>query len=260
MSPRAPRLRAFLVDDEDLALGHLGELLEQTGRVEIVGRATRAAEALTAPAAREAEVLFVDIHMPGMSGLELVERLPAGPAVVFTTGYDRYAVQAFEVSAVDYLMKPIRRERLERALDRVEARRAEPEGAAQRALERLAASLRGDARAYLDRVPVPGREHTGFLEVAAITHFVAEGKGAWAVGPGGEKTLLDLALSDLEDRLDPGKFLRVHRATLVNLAWVDKVHPWTGWRLQLELKDGARTRIEVARQRVEAVRQRLGLG
>ena len=180
--------------------------------------------------------------------------------MVFTTGYDRYAVQAFEVSAVDYLMKPIRRERLERALDRVEARRAEPGVAAQRALECLAASLRGEARAHLDRVPVPGREHTGFIEVAAITHFVAEGKGAWAVGSGGEKTLLDLALSDLEDRLDPGQFLRVHRATLLNLAWVDKVHPWTSWRLQLELKDGARTRIEVARQRVEAVRQRLGLG
>ena len=138
-----PRVRAFLVDDEDLALGHLADLLEQTGRVEIVGRATRAAEVLTAPAARAAEVLFVDIHMHGMSGLELVERLPAGPAVVVTTGYDRYAVQAFEVSAVDYLMKPIRRERLERALDRVEARRAEPGGAGQRALERLAASLRG---------------------------------------------------------------------------------------------------------------------
>ena len=256
----SPRVRAFLVDDEALALGHLAELLEQTGRVEIVGRATRAAEALTSPAARAADVLFVDIQMPGMSGLELVERLPAGPAVVFTTGYERYAVQAFEVSAVDYLMKPIRRERLERALDRVEARRAEPGGAGQWALERLAGYLRGDARGYLDRVPVPGRAHTGLLEVAAITHFVAEGRGAWAVGPGGEKTLLALALSDLEDRLEPGKFIRVHRATLVHLAWVDTVHAWPGGRLQLELKDGARTRIEVARQRVEAVRQRLGLG
>src|SRR6266852_5858111 len=111
-------------------------------------------------------------------------------------------------------MKPIRGERLERALDRVEARGAEPGGAGHRALERLAASLRGTGRGYLDRVPV--RAHTGFIEVAAITHFVAEGKGAWAVGPGGEKTLLDLALSELEARLDPGTFLRVHRATLVN--------------------------------------------
>ena len=121
-------MRAFLVDDEPLALGNLAELLERTGRVEIVGRATRAAEALASPAARGAEVLFVDIHMPGMSGLELVERLPAGPAVVFTTAYDRYAVEAFEVSAVDYLMKPIRLARLERALDRVEATRGEPGG------------------------------------------------------------------------------------------------------------------------------------
>ena len=109
-------LRAFLVDDEPLARTRLARLLAATGRVEIVGQAGDAAEALASLARVSADVVFLDIHMPGMSGLELARRLPACPDVVFTTAYDQHALEAFETSAIDYLLKPVDRARLTRAL------------------------------------------------------------------------------------------------------------------------------------------------
>src|SRR5262249_45960451 len=105
-------LRAFLVDDEPLALKRLARLLEATGRVEIVGRATDPARALAQLASAAPDVVFLDIHMPGLSGLQVAERVPARAMVVFTTAYEQHAVAAFEVNAVDYLLKPIVRERL----------------------------------------------------------------------------------------------------------------------------------------------------
>ena len=145
MTAAAP-LRAFLVDDEPLALKRLSRMLTATGRVEIVGQATDPEKALPQIGAQPVDVLFLDIHMPGLNGFQVVERVPAGPLVVFTTAYDQHAVRAFEVNAIDYLLKPVERERLDRALDRVAQRRAEPAGADLRgALERLARDLRAVA-------------------------------------------------------------------------------------------------------------------
>ena len=118
------RLRAFVIDDEPLAVKRLARMLEATGRVEIVGRATDPEDGLEQVAAQAVDVLFMDIHMPGLTGFQVVERLPAGPMIVFTTAHDQHAVQAFEVNAVDYLLKPIERERLDPALDRLVERRA----------------------------------------------------------------------------------------------------------------------------------------
>src|SRR5258705_2506421 len=150
MTPTAP-LRAFLVDHEPLALKRLSRMLTATGRVEIVGQATDPEKALPLIGAQPVDVLFLDIHMPGLNGFQVVERVPAGPMVVFTTAHDQHAVRAFEVNAIDYLLKPVERERLDRALDRVAQHRAEPAGADLRgALERLARDLR--AAPYLDHV------------------------------------------------------------------------------------------------------------
>ena len=144
------RLRAFVLDDEPLAVKRLARMLEATGRVEIVGRATDPEDGLAQVAAQAVDVLFVDIHMPGLTGFQVVERLPAGPMIVFTTAHDQHAVQAFEVNAVDYLLKPIERERLDRALDRLLARRAGTGEDWRGALERLARHLR--ASTFLDHL------------------------------------------------------------------------------------------------------------
>jgi len=206
-----------------------------------------------------ADVVFLDIHMPGMSGLEMARRLPAGPCVVFTTAYDQHALEAFETSAVDYLLKPVERPRLARALDRVERLRADPSrGDLTAMLERLAATLGTAPSAYLKRVPFRTRDGVQFLDVAAITHFTTRDRLTHAL-TSTSAHVVDQGLADLESKLDPAKFIRIHRATLLNLDHLDEVQPWPGGRLLVRIKDGKRTELEVARDRVQSLKERLGL-
>jgi two-component system, LytTR family, response regulator len=252
-------LRAFLVDDEPLALTRMKRLLQATGRVEVVGQAGDAAEALRGLADAGADVVFLDIHMPGMSGLDLAHRLPPGPAVVFTTAYDQHALEAFEASAIDYLLKPVERARLERALDRIERLRGDPaRGDLAAMLERLTATLRAAPSPFLRRIPFRTRDGVQFLDVAAITHFIARDRLTHAVTASAAH-VVDYGLGDLEAKLDPGKFVRIHRGTLLNLDHLDEVQPWPGGRLLVRVRDPKRTELEVARDRVQALKERLGL-
>jgi two-component system, LytTR family, response regulator len=249
-------LRAFVLDDEPLAVKRLARLLEATGRVQIVGRATDPQNGLAQVSAQPVDVLFVDIHMPGLTGFQVVERIPPGPAVVFTTAHDQHAVQAFEVNAVDYLLKPVERARLDTALDRVTARRAGGGADLRAALEGLARQLRGTP--FLEQLPSRVRDRVHLVPVADVTHLVARQRATYAVTTSGEH-MLDLTLSDLEQRLDPARFLRIHRAVLVNLAWVGEVHPDEDRHLMVGLKDPKKTELPVARDRLRALKERLGL-
>ncbi len=250
-------LRAYLIDDEPLALRRLARLLEATGRVEVIGRATDPVIGLAEIEARPVDALFLDIQMPGLTGFDVVARLPPGPLVVFTTAYDQHAVQAFEANAADYLLKPIEQRRLDRTLDRLHARRAEPHGGDVRAVvDAVLRSLK--APANLDRLASRIGERIHLLDVADVTHFVARDRAVYAVAAGTEH-LLDGTLAELERRLDPGRFLRIHRAALVNLAWIGDVHAHFGGRLLVRLKDTSRTELEVARDRARALKERLGL-
>jgi two-component system LytT family response regulator len=250
-------LRAFLIDDEPLALTRLARMLEATGRVAIVGRATDPEQGLAQVAAQPVDVIFLDIHMPGWSGFDVVERLPPGPLVVFVTAYDQHAVQAFELNAVDYLLKPVERTRLERTLERVSRRRDEPDADGwRRALEDLARRLR--AVPYLDHLASRAGDRVQLVAVDEVTHVFARDRGTYAVAAGREH-LLDVTLADLERRLDPARFLRIHRATLVNVRWIGELHGDVGGRLLLRLKDERRTDLVVSRDRARAIKERLGL-
>jgi len=253
------RLRAFLVDDEPLALTRLSRLLNASGRVEIVGRAGDAAEALAALSRLGPDVVFLDIHMPGMTGLDLAGRLPRGLSIVFTTAYDQHALQAFEANAVDYLLKPIERERLARALDKLERFRDDPARADTAAmLGRLAAALRTAPAPFLERLPFRTRDGIQLLDVRTVTHFVARDRLTHAVTPSGDH-VVDFGLADLESKLDPAKFLRIHRAAVVNLDYVGEIQPWPGGRLLVRLKGTPRVELEVARDRVRVLKERLAL-
>lgn len=256
----AAAIRALLVDDEPLARTRLARLLGATGRVEVVGQAADATEALAALSRVSADVVFLDIHMPGLSGLELAQRLPRGLSVVFTTAYDQHALEAFEASAVDYLLKPIERKRLDRSLDRVGRLRGDPSaGDVSAVLDRLAASLRAAPPSTVQRIPFRTRDGVQFLDVTQITHFIARDRLTHAVTVAAAAHVVDYGLSDLEARLDPAKFLRIHRATLLNLDHVDEIQPWPGGRLLVRLKDPRRTELEVARDRVQILKEKLGL-
>ena len=253
----APPIRAFLVDDEPLALKRLGRLLDETGRVEIVGRAADPRDALARLARESVDVVFLDIHMPEMTGLELAGRLSPASMVVFTTAYDQHALAAFEVNAVDYLLKPVQRDRLDAALDRVAARRRDSAPPDLRAvLERIAGSLRPDV--HLGHLASRVGERVHLIPIDEVTHVFSRDRATYAATQRGEH-MLDASIVELERKLDPGKFLRIHRGTLVNLTWVSELHADLGGRLLVRLRGDARHELVVSRDRVRPLKDRLGL-
>ena len=256
MTARLP-IRAFLIDDEPLALTRLARLLEASGRVEVVGRATDPQQGLREVAATEVDVLFLDIHMPGLTGFEVVERLPVGPFVVFTTAHDQHAVRAFEANAIDYLLKPIERARLDQTLDRIAGRRAEAgDDDLRTALARLAQHLK--APAFVEHLASRVGDHVTLIGVDQVTHVIARDRATYAVTATGEH-MLDVTIAELERKLDPARFFRIHRGTLVNLGWLGELHADFGGRLLLRLRNERRTELVVSRDRVRPLKQRLGL-
>jgi two-component system, LytTR family, response regulator len=278
-------MRAYVVDDERLAVERLKRLLRATGRVEIAGATTDPEEALTFLRASAVDVLFLDIQMPGLTGFELLERLDTDVVVVFTTAYDRYALEAFNVNSVDYLLKPIEAERLDQALDKLERVRgtgprvlygdASPvtvqesgQGPDIRALAReLAAQLTAAGSPYRTRIPAPGPleriasrvgERTTVVDVARVTHFYSKDKLTFAVVNGRDHAI-DHTLAELEARLDPRRFVRIHRATIVNVPLVQEIFPGVDSGLLVRLKDDKKTELSVARDRVRALKERLGI-
>jgi len=249
-------VRVYLIDDERLALERLKRLLDATGRVTIVGTATDPVAALDVLRVTAVDVLFLDIQMPGLSGFELLERLDRDVAVVFTTAFDRFAIDAFGVNSVDYLLKPIEAERLDRALDKIERFAGQPRPDVRALARELAAELAPHRR--LDRIASRVGERTTVLDVARISHFSSKDKLTFAVVNGHEH-VVDYTLTDLEARLDPRRFARVHRATIINIAFVQELFPAVDGGVLVRMKDEKRTEVSVARDRVRELKQRLGI-
>jgi two-component system LytT family response regulator len=254
------KLRAYIVDDEPLAIDRLTRLLAKTNRVEIAGATTNPLAALESLRSQPVEVLFLDIQMPGLSGFELLAHLPSQPMVIFTTAYDQYALKAFEVNSVDYLLKPIDPEHLERALNKAERLSTGLLAATdlRTAFERIEAALRQQhAPDYPERIAARIGERVCFIDLARVTHFHAEDKLTYAVADG-KAYSVDHSISGLEERLDPKRFLRIHRATLVNADWVKEIAPTFAGGLVVRLKDQKQTDLMVARNRAREVKARLG--
>jgi two-component system LytT family response regulator len=262
----ASPLRAFLVDDEPLAIERLQRLLAQFPQIHITGIATDPAEAVITlnTAGQAIDVLFLDIQMPGMNGFELLSRLAAQPFVIFTTAYDQHALRAFETNAIDYLLKPIEPEQLERALKKLGRLRpiAKPDWqqnpALPELLKELTASLREPQAAYPTRIASRVGERISFLALDDVTHFIAQDKLTFAIA-NGKKHSVDQTISDLEHRLDPARFLRIHRSALVNVDWIHEVNSWFAGKVVLTLKDAPHTQLTVARDRVRTLKDRLGI-
>ena len=247
-------LRVYLVDDESLALKRLTRLLRQTRRVDIVGNTVIPDEAVKFLSQNAVDAVFLDIQMPGMTGFELLQKLPKEPAVVFTTAYDRFALEAFEVNSIDYLLKPIELDRLEKALTKVERLLGTPQ--AQSESEQLRAIARELTRKFPERIASRLGERVVFVEVGKVTHFYAKDKLTYAATPA-KDYVIDATISELEAKLDPALFLRIHRATLLNLNYVDEVSSWFGGGMVVRMKDGKRTELPISRDRLREVKERL---
>jgi two-component system LytT family response regulator len=264
--PAAP-IRAYLVDDEPLALERLSRLLANVEEVTIAGSANDPAEALrflSSHAAQSIDVLFLDIQMPGMTGFDLLSRLAEQPLVIFTTAYDEYALRAFEVNSIDYLLKPIEPEQLERAVRKLERLRPNAKSAWQQSselpqlLQELAASLRDERHEYPRRIASRVGERITFLDLQGITHFQAQDKLTYAMAAGRQHSV-DQTITELEQRLDPARFLRIHRSVLVNIDWIQEVNSRFADRVVVTLKDARHTQLPVARDRARSLKSRLGL-
>ncbi len=256
-------LRAYLVDDEPLATERLKRLLANYDSLHIAGSTTDPAEAVAyLNGDVDIDVLFLDIQMPGMNGFELLSRLAAQPFVIFTTAYDQYALRAFEVNSIDYLVKPIEREQLERALAKLGRLRPVAKPAWQHDPE-LPAVLKEMAESMLrQRVSAPRRvasrvgDRVLFLDLDTVSHFIARQKLTYAVMNGREHSV-DQTIADLERKLDPARFFRIHRAILLNLDWVKQANVSFAGRATILLKDERGTQLPVARDRLRMLSSRL---
>lgn len=261
--------KALIVDDESPARSELRYLLGQAGGVEVIGEASSAAEALHLLAAIEYDIVFLDIEMPGLSGLELAQTLAAAerhPAIIFVTAYGEHALKAFEVAATDYLVKPVGLDRLRQALARVASEAARtPSAAAPTAAgeppsapaETGAAPHEGGG-ARVERIPVDKGGRTLLIPAAEILYIEAQDDYSRVYTAEG-RYLSALSLTTLETRLEPLGFFRVHRSYLVDLARVREVLPMYGGMLVLRLSDEAGTRIPVSRRRSTAFKRALGM-
>jgi len=231
-------VRAVVVDDEEPARELLRALLAERGGVEVVGEAGDGADAVRVVAAARPDVVFLDVQMPGMSGLDVAAALDAAgapPLVVFVTAYDRYAIQAFEVSACDYLLKPFDAPRLATTVRRVLGRE-HPERAVRAALRALAAHL-GAAAPEQVVVRVDGRHL--FLAADEIEWVEAAGKDV-RLHLAGRELLVRESISSLAERLDRARFVRVHRSAIVNRARIREMQPWFKGDYVVVMRGGAR--------------------
>jgi two-component system LytT family response regulator len=253
------KLRAYLVDDEPLAIERLRRLLERFDSVQVIGSTTEPETALKELVEDPPDICFLDIEMPRLTGFDLLERLPHQPIVIFTTAYDHYALRAFGVNSVDYLLKPIEPQALERALDKVQ-RFHRVEGDRQDLsvlLKRLTDSLRETSVKYPARIASRLGDRLWFLDLEDVTHFHAEDKLTYAVSEGKQYSV-DSSITELEKKLDPERFIRIHRSTIVNIRWIKEASTLPGGALNLRLKDRHGTDITVARDRAREFKTRLG--
>ena len=250
-------IRAWLVDDEKLALTRLARMLRETAKIEIAGTSTNPQEALARLSETSVDALFLDIEMPGLNGFELLSRLAAPPAVVFTTAYDQYAIKAFEANGTDYLLKPVTPEALDRAISKLERNRNVDPAQYRDMLDRLTAALGKQGHHYPRRIPSKLGDRVQFIDLDKVTHFFAEGKLTYAATPN-KNFVVDDSIVQLETKLDPAQFQRIHRAYLVNLAAVAEVCSWFGGKMIARLNDPPHTELPIARDRVKTLKERLG--
>jgi len=218
------RIRAVIVDDEELARQILREYLSKHAEIEIAAECANGFEAVKTVAEKKPDLVFLDIQMPKLDGFEVLELIGNEAAVIFVTAYDSYAIRAFEVHAVDYLLKPISQERFEAALTRAKERVGGKASPHPVPVAELTAAARPPAQ-YADRIPVRDGTRVFIIPVAKLDFAEAQDDYV-ALSSDGKKHLKQQTIASLEAALDPSRFLRIHRSYIVNLERVVKIEPY----------------------------------
>ena len=263
-------LRAVLVDDEQLARDELGFLLGQVGGVEIIGQAGNGVEALTAIDKLQPDVVFLDVQMPGLTGFEVARRMldtRALPQIIFVTAFDQHAIEAFEVNAVDYLLKPVDPARLEIAVDRARRRISIDRkldlgdvapAFVQAQIEKIV-RLVAERQQRRDRLAIKVGARFMLVQAEEIIYASLVDEGIVVVTLKHSGTSNYRTLDELQERLDPGVFWRVHRSHLVNINKIKEIVPWFSRNYILRMKDEKATEIPVSRTQTRRLREYLKL-
>jgi two-component system LytT family response regulator len=251
-------LRVLIADDERPARRFLANLLADCPEVEVVGEASNGQEAVDLIERLKPDLALLDLQMPELGGLDAARMVAAGalPAIVFVTAFDEYAVEAFELNAVDYLLKPVELERLQDAVDRARVR--VKAAASERARTVAAAATAFDAatrRAFLERIPVRRREEVLLLPVRQVASIVAEGELLHLTTIANERYTIAYRLHALEARLDPRRFVRLGRGTLAAVDLIQRFSPMPGGTYQVTLSNGQQ--LPVSRIQSKVLRESL---
>jgi two-component system LytT family response regulator/two-component system response regulator LytT len=272
-------LRAVIVDDEELARRELRYLLEQMGDVDVVAEASNGIEAVETIRSNAPDVVFMDVQMPGLDGFAVLKRLMDRPKmrmpeVVFATAFDQYAVRAFEVNAIDYLLKPFEKKRIALAIDKVRSRRADngvvadeteieavPQASAEERLESLlklletqAQAAQPQAKSRSGKVVVRAAQRLLLVDQREICFASIEEGAISVVTPTLEGMSNVRTLEELSDQLDPDTFWRAHRSFIVNIQHIREVVPWFKSSYLLRMDDRKATEVPVARAQVKQLR------
>lgn len=236
-------MKTLIIDDERLARKELRSLLDEYTELEIIGECASPTEAKEKIKELKPDLIFLDVQMPGKTGFELLEELPEPkPEVIFVTAYDDYALKAFEVNALDYILKPVNSERLDTVLQGLAAKLEKSQTVAESSDTAVESEL---VLHESDQVFLKDREKCWYVSLKDIRYFESEGNyiRVWFHK---EKPLILKSLNNLEQRLSEKEFFRTSRKHIVNLSWIENVETWFNGGLRFELKDG--TKIEVSRR------------
>ena len=263
MSTKTKKVRALIVDDEPLARRTIRDLLADDPDVEIIGECGGGLEAVSFVDRQPPDLLFLDIQMPGLNGFETLARIPPGriPAIIFVTAYDQYALQAFEVHALDYLLKPFNDKRFAEALRqaKVHVELKDVNKISQSLLSLLGAQVgsepsRASRKSFLNRFMIKAGGRVVFIKTAEVDWIAADDYFI-KLHVGAKSHLLRMSMKELEEKLDPQTFLRIHRSTIVNFDRVKELQQTPNGEYVVVLKDG--TELKLSRGRREHLEQLL---
>lgn len=225
-------MKAIIIDDERLARKELQTLLSDYHEIEVVDECATPNAAIESIKKHNPDIIFLDIQMPGKTGFELLEELDANPEVIFVTAYDEHAIKAFEVNALDYLLKPIDPERLKETIKKL-------------SIETVSNELRKEVLGNDDQIFIKDGEKSWFIKLSEVSLFESEGNYV-RIYFENFKPLVLKSLNNLEKRLDERCFFRANRKFIINLSWVDHVENWFNGGLQVTLKSGQK--VEISRR------------
>ena len=236
-------ITAVIIEDEAPSRNRLKRLLNNyTDTVTVIGEADNGDDAVKLITEKQPRLLFLDIQLPGIDGLTVLKKIHYEPAVIFTSAYHKYALEAFQAIAIDYLLKPIEQEKLEKAIKKLKVVGFKQE----KVTEKIDYVLQAKKNGPQNRIPLRVGERIDLVSPDDILYFQADNKYT-KVKSSRKEYVIDTPLVELEQKLNPDKFIRIHRSTIVNIDWIVELHKWFGGRLKVCLRDEPQTELIASR-------------